>query len=384
MSTGVVVTHAHRTAVGKSGKGTLRETRPDELLGRLIETFMERIPEVDPADIDDVIIGCAFPEGEQGMNVARVAAFRAGLPVSVPAMTINRFCSSGLQTLATGAAQIAAGWSEVVLTGGVESMSMVPMGGQKYAPNPYLVENFPAAYDGMGITSETVAERYDVSREDQDAFALESNNRALAAIAEGRFADEIIPLEVHVGGKAVLFDTDDGPRKSTIEGLARLRPVFKVGGRSTAGNSSQTSDGAALELLMSRETAEKYGYEPLGELVTFQVGGVHPDEMGIGPTVAIPKALEAAGLTIDDIGLVELNEAFASQALYSMRTLGLDPAIVNVNGGAIALGHPLGCTGAKLTATLLHEMKRRDVEYGIVSMCIGGGMGAAAIFKRDM
>jgi acetyl-CoA acyltransferase len=384
MSTGVVVTHAHRTAVGKSGKGTLRETRPDELLGRLIETFMERIPEVDPADIDDVIIGCAFPEGEQGMNVARVAAFRAGLPVSVPAMTVNRFCSSGLQTLATGAAQIAAGWSEVVLTGGVESMSMVPMGGQKYAPNPYLVENFPAAYDGMGITSETVAERYDVSREDQDAFALESNNRALAAIAEGRFVDEIIPLEVHVGGKAVLFDTDDGPRKSTIEGLARLRPVFKVGGRSTAGNSSQTSDGAALELLMSRETAEKYGYEPLGELVTFQVGGVHPDEMGVGPTVAIPKALEAAGLSIDDIGLVELNEAFASQALYSMRTLGLDPAIVNVNGGAIALGHPLGCTGAKLTATLLHEMKRRDVEYGIVSMCIGGGMGAAAIFQRDV
>jgi len=384
MSTGIVVTHAHRTAVGKSGKGTLRETRPDELLGRLIEEFMGRIPEVDPADIDDVIIGCAFPEGEQGMNVARVAAFRAGLPVSVPAMTVNRFCSSGLQTLATGAAQIAAGWSDIVLTGGVESMSMVPMGGQKYAPNPHLVEHFPAAYDGMGITSETVAERYDVSREDQDAFALESNNRALAAIAEGRFKDEIIPLEVRVGGKTVLFDTDDGPRKSTLEGLARLRPAFKVGGRSTAGNSSQTSDGAALELLMSRETAERYGYEPLAELVTFQVGGVHPDEMGIGPTVAIPKALEAAGMSIDDIGLVELNEAFASQALYSMRTLGLDPAIVNVNGGAIALGHPLGCTGAKLTATLLHEMKRRNVEYGIVSMCIGGGMGAAAIFKRDV
>lgn len=383
MSTGVVVTHAHRTAVGKSGKGTLRETRPDDLLGRLIEELMTRIPAVDPADIDDVIVGCAFPEGEQGMNVARIAALRAGLPVSVPGMTINRFCSSGLQSLGTGAAQIAAGWSKIVLTGGVESMSLVPMGGQKPAPNPYLANEFMAAYDAMGITSETVAERYDVSREDQDAFAVESNRRALAAISEGRFKDEIIPLEVTVGGKTVMFDTDDGPRASTVEGLARLRPVFKVDGRSTAGNSSQTSDGAAVELLMSRETAAEYGFKPLAELVTYQVAGVHPDEMGIGPTAAIPKALEAAGLSIDDIGLVELNEAFASQALYSMRTLGLDPSIVNVNGGAIALGHPLGCTGAKLTATLLHEMKRRDVEYGIVSMCIGGGMGAAAIFKRD-
>jgi acetyl-CoA acyltransferase len=368
--------------VGKSGKGTLRETRPDDLLGRLIEELMTRIPAVDPADIDDVIVGCAFPEGEQGMNVARIAALRAGLPVSVPGMTINRFCSSGLQSLGTGAAQIAAGWSKIVLTGGVESMSLVPMGGQKPAPNPYLANEFMAAYDAMGITSETVAERYDVSREDQDAFAVESNRRALAAISEGRFKDEIIPLEVTVGGKTVMFDTDDGPRASTVEGLARLRPVFKVDGRSTAGNSSQTSDGAAVELLMSRETAAEYGFEPLAELVTYQVAGVHPDEMGIGPTAAIPKALEAAGLSIDDIGLVELNEAFASQALYSMRTLGLDPSIVNVNGGGIALGHPLGCTGAKLTATLLHEMKRRDVEYGIVSMCIGGGMGAAAIFAR--
>ncbi len=382
MSTGVVVTHAYRTAVGKSGKGTLRETRPDDLLGRLIEELMTRIPNVDPADIDDVIIGCAFPEGEQGMNVARIAALRAGLPVSVPGMTINRFCSSGLQSLGSGAAQIAAGWSKIVLTGGVESMSLVPMGGQKPAPNPYLANEFIASYDGMGITSETVAERYDISREDQDAFAVESNRRALAAISEGRYKDEIIPLEVTVGGKTVLFDTDDGPRASTVEGLGRLRPAFKANGRSTAGNSSQTSDGAAIELLMSRETAAAYGFEPLGELVTYQVAGVHPDEMGIGPTAAIPKALEAAGLTIDNIGLIELNEAFASQALYSMRTLGLDPAIVNVNGGAIALGHPLGCTGAKLTATLLHEMARRDVEYGIVSMCIGGGMGAAGIFKR--
>ena len=383
MSTGVVVTHAYRTAVGKSGKGTLRETRPDDLLGRLIEEFMTRIPNVDPADIDDLIVGCAFPEGEQGMNVARIAGLRAGLPVSVPAMTINRFCSSGLQSLGTGAAQIAAGWSKIVLTGGVESMSLVPMGGQKPAPNPYLASEFIASYDGMGITSETVAERYDVNREDQDAFAVESNRRALAAISEGRFKDEIIPLEVTVGGKTVMFDTDDGPRASTVEGLGKLRPAFKAGGRSTAGNSSQTSDGAAVELLMSRETAAEYGFEPLAELITYQVAGVHPDEMGIGPTAAIPKALEAAGLTVDDIGLIELNEAFASQALYSMRTLGLDPSIVNVNGGAIALGHPLGCTGAKLTATLLHEMQRRDVEYGIVSMCIGGGMGAAAIFRRE-
>lgn len=384
MSTGVVVTHAYRTAVGKSGKGTLRETRPDDLLGRLIEELMTRIPDVDPADIDDVIIGCAFPEGEQGMNVARIAALRAGLPVSVPGMTINRFCSSGLQSLGSGAAQIAAGWSKIVLTGGVESMSLVPMGGQKPSPNPYLANEFIASYDAMGVTSETVAERYDISREDQDAFAVESNRRALEAISEGRFKDEIVPLEVTVGGKTVLFDTDDGPRASTVEGLGRLRPVFSVNGRSTAGNSSQTSDGAAVELLMSRETATEYGFEPLGELITYQVAGVHPDEMGIGPTAAIPKALEAAGLTVGDIGLVELNEAFASQALYSMRTVGLDPSIVNVNGGAIALGHPLGCTGAKLTATLLHEMARRDVEYGIVSMCIGGGMGAAGIFRRDM
>jgi len=384
MSTGVVVTHAHRTAVGKSGRGTLRETRPDELLGRLIETFMERVPDLDPADVDDVIVGCAFPEAEQGMNVARIAALRAGLPVSVPGMTLNRFCSSGLQSLATGAAQIAAGWQKIVITGGVESMSLVPMGGQKPAPNPALVESFPASYDSMGITSETVAERYDVSREDQDAFAVESNRRALEAISEGRFKDEIIPIDVTLGGEQVVFDTDEGPRESTVEGLSKLRPVFKVNGRSTAGNSSQTSDGAAIEVLMTREAAAELGLTPLAELVTYQVAGVHPDEMGIGPTVAIPKALEAAGLSVADIGLVELNEAFASQALYSIRKLGLDPAIVNVNGGAIALGHPLGCTGAKLTATLLHEMVRRDVEYGIVSMCIGGGMGAAAIFKRDV
>jgi len=382
MSTGVVVTHAYRTAVGRSGRGTLRHTRPDELLGLLIKGFLERVPQFDPASIDDVVIGCAFPEGEQGMNVGRIAVLRAGMPITVPAMTINRFCSSGLQTLATGASEIVAGWSNIVLTGGVESMSLVPMGGQKPAPNPWLAANWPSSYESMGITSETVASRYGVSRADQDAFGVASNAKAVAAIKAGRFKDEIIPITTMLDGKEVVFDTDDGPRESTVEGLGKLRPVFKVDGASTAGNSSQTSDGAALELLMSRAKAQELGFTPLGELVTFQVAGVDPDEMGIGPAVAIPKALDKAGLKIGDIGLFELNEAFASQALYSVRHLGINPDIVNVNGGAIALGHPLGCTGAKLTASLLHEMRRRQVEYGIVSMCIGGGMGAAAIFHR--
>ena len=382
MGTGVVVTHAYRTAVGKANRGSLRQTRPDELLGLLIEGFLERTPELDPAAIGDVIIGCAMPEGEQGMNIARVALLRAGLPIEVPGMTLNRFCSSGLQTLATGAAQIAAGWSDMVLTGGVESMSMVPMGGNKPSLNPWLADNFPSAYEGMGMTSEIVAQRYEISREDQDRFALESNNRALAAIRAGKFVDEIIPVPVEVDGREIVFDTDEGPRESTLEGLAKLKPAFSLNGRSTAGNSSQTSDGAAIELLMSAARAEQLGFRPLAELVTYQVAGVHPEEMGIGPSVAIPKALEAADLKIDDIDVIELNEAFASQALYCVRTLGIDPGKVNVNGGAIALGHPLGCTGAKLTATLLHEMRRRELEYGIVSMCIGGGMGAAAIFRR--
>jgi acetyl-CoA acyltransferase len=382
MSTGVFVTHAYRTAVGRSGRGTLRHTRPDELLGQLIESFLKRVPELDPAAIDDVVIGCAFPEAEQGMNVARLALLRAGIPITVPGMTINRFCSSGLQTLATGAGEIIAGWSDIVLTGGVESMTMVPMGGNKMAANPWLADNFPAAYEGMGITSEIVSERYGISREDQDAFGLESNRRALAAIREGRFKDEIIPVATKLDGKDIVFDTDDGPRESTLEAMAKLRPAFKVDGVSTAGNSSQTSDGAAVELLMTRAKADELGFTPLAELISFQVAGVHPDEMGIGPSVAIPKVLAKAGMDLKDIGLIELNEAFASQALYCIRELNLDQSIVNVNGGAIALGHPLGCTGAKLTASLLHEMKRRGVEYGIVSMCIGGGMGAAAIFRR--
>ena len=382
MSTGVVVTHAYRTAIGRAPRGTLRQTRPDELLGLLIQAFMERVPGLDPQAIDDVVIGCAFPEAEQGMNVARLCVLRAGLPIEVPAFTLNRFCSSGLQALATGAGEIVAGWSDIVLTGGVEGMSTVPMGGGKPAPNPWLADNFPTAYEGMGITSENVSTRYSISREDQDAFGLESNKKAIAAIKEGRFKDEIIPLTVKLDGKDILWDTDEGPRDSTLEAMAKLRPAFKVDGVSTAGNSSQTSDGAAVELLMSGAKAEELGFQPLGELVTYQVAGVHPDEMGIGPSLAIPKALAKAGLKVEDIGLFELNEAFASQALYCVRKLGIDPAKVNVNGGAIALGHPLGCTGAKLTATLLHEMKRRGVEYGIVSMCIGGGMGAAAIFRR--
>jgi acetyl-CoA acyltransferase len=379
----VVVTHAYRTAVGKAYKGSLRETRPDELLALLIQGFLARTPELDPGSIDDVIIGCAMPEGEQGMNVGRIAALRAGIPVEIPAMTMNRFCSSGLQTLATGAAHISAGFSDIVLTGGVESMTMVPMGGNKPAPNPWLAEHMPTAYESMGMTSENVAERFDVGREEQDRFALESQQRAVAAQKAGRFVDEIIPVTVRVDGREFVYDTDDGPRESTLEGLAKLKPAFKINGTSTAGNSSQMSDGAAIELLMTKERASELGFEPLAELVTYQVAGVDPAIMGIGPSVAIPKALKAAGLSLSDIGLIELNEAFASQALYCVRELGLDPGKVNVNGGAIALGHPLGCTGAKLTATALHEMKRRDVEYGIVSMCIGGGMGAAAIFRRS-
>lgn len=381
-STGVVVTHAYRTAVGKAFKGSLRQTRPDELLGLLIQGFLERVPDFDPRSIDDIIIGCAMPEGEQGMNVARIAALRAGIPVDVPAMTMNRFCSSGLQTLASGAAQIVAGYSDIVLTGGVESMTMVPMGGNKPTPNPWLAEHFPEAYESMGITSENVATKFGITREDQDRFALESQRRALAAQKAHKFDDEIIPVKVGLDGREFIFDTDDGPRESTLEGLAKLKPAFRADGTSTAGNSSQMSDGAAIELIMTREKAEALGFEPLAELVTYQTVGVDPALMGIGPSLAIPKALKAAGLTLDDIDVIELNEAFASQAVYCVRELGIDPQKVNVNGGAIALGHPLGCTGAKLTATLLHEMQRRDAEYGIVSMCIGGGMGAAGIFRR--
>ncbi|MEZ4239564.1 MAG: thiolase family protein [Myxococcota bacterium] len=381
----VAVVSAVRTAVGKAKKGALKDTRPDDLLGLVLRTALER-GGVDPARIDDVVIGTAMPEAEQGMNVARIGSFLAGISDDVPALTINRFCSSGLQSLAQGAASILAGWQDVVLAGGVESMSMIPMGGEKPAPNPALMVDRPEAYTPMGITAEIVAERFEVSRQQQDALALRSHERALAAIAAGRFADEIVPVHTRVfaetGWKDIVFEQDEGPRASTIEGLAKLKPAFKQGGTVTAGNSSQTSDGAAAVVVASREAAKAAGWPVLGVLRSYQVAGVPPEIMGIGPVKAIPKALAAAGLKIEDIGLVELNEAFAAQAVYCVRELGIDPEKVNVNGGAIALGHPLGCTGAKLTATLLHEMRRRGVRYGIVSMCVGGGMGAAAVFEN--
>ncbi len=383
----VVICVAVRSAVGKSGRGSLKDTRPDDMLGQVMKGALARVPALDPAAIDDVVIGTATPEAEQGMNVARIASFLADLPDSVPAVTINRFCSSGLQSLAQAAASIAAGWQDIALTGGVESMSVLAMGGQKPSPNPGLVERRPEAYTPMGITAELVAEKYGVSRADQDAFSVGSHAKAIAAIKGGRFVDEIVVLQTRVSGdsgwKDIVFATDEGPRAdTTLEGLARLKPAFKADGTCTAGNSSQTSDGAAVTILAAREIAERLGLPIIGILRSYQVAGVAPEIMGIGPIAAIPKALAKAGITKDDVGLIELNEAFAAQSLACVRELGLNPEIVNVNGGAIALGHPLGCTGAKLTATLLHEMPRRNARYGIVSMCIGGGMGAAAVFER--
>jgi acetyl-CoA acyltransferase len=383
----VVVVSAVRSAVGKSGRGSLKDTRPDELLAQVMRGALAKVPGFDAAKIDDVVIGTAMPEAEQGMNVARISSFLAGLPDAVPALTINRFCSSGLQSLAQAAAAITAGWQDVALTGGVESMSQIAMGGQKPSPHPGLMESRPEAYTPMGITAELVAERFGVGREEQDRFAVASHQKALAAIREGRFTDEIIPIHTRVSGdggwKDITFTTDEGPRADTsYEGLAKLKPAFKQNGTVTAGNSSQTSDGAAATLIMAREVAEKLGLPILGVLRSYQVAGVPPEIMGIGPVAAIPKALAKAGLGVGDIDLVELNEAFAAQSVYCVRELGLDPARVNVNGGAIALGHPLGCSGAKLTATLLHEMARRGSRYGLVSMCIGGGMGAAAVFER--
>lgn len=382
----VAVISAVRTAVGKGGRGALKDTRPDDLLGVALKGAVDRAG-VAGADIDDLIVGTAMPEAEQGTNVARTGGFLAGLPDEVPALTINRFCSSGLQSIAQGAASILAGWQNVVLAGGVESMSVVPMGGQKPSPNPHLMADRPEAYTPMGVTAEVVASRFDISRADQDAFAFQSHQRSLAAQAEGKFDAEIIPVDTRVfkGGSwhDISFKTDEGPRADTsVEKLGRLRPVFRAGGSVTAGNSSQVSDGAAAAIIADRAWAESKGLDIFGLLKTYAVVGVPPEIMGVGPRYAIPKALEQAGMSLDDIGLVELNEAFASQALYCVRELGLDPAIVNVNGGAISLGHPLGCTGAKLTATLLHEMHRQNVRYGIVSMCIGGGMGAAAIFEN--
>jgi acetyl-CoA acyltransferase len=387
-----VIVSAVRTAVGKAFKGTLRETRPDDLAAACLAAALERAGGFDPAALDDIILGCAMPEGPQGLNVARLAQFRAGIPYQVPAMTLNRFCSSGLQSIAMAADRIATGQASVIVAGGTESMSMVPMTGERFVPNPALVHDMPEAYISMGLTAEEVASRFQVSREDQDAFALESHRRAVAAVESGTFKDEIVPVEVTTKtpgprGRSVVrttvFDTDEGPRRDTTpEALAKLRPAFKVGGTVTAGNASQTSDGAGAALVMSRGRAEELGLEILAVLRGFQVAGVPPEIMGIGPVAAIPKLLKHVGVKQDDVDLVELNEAFASQAVYCVRELGLDPEKVNVHGGAIALGHPLGATGAKLTATLLHEMRRKGARYGVVSMCIGGGMGAAALFER--
>jgi acetyl-CoA acyltransferase len=386
-----VIVAAARTAIGKAKRGSLATVRPDDLAAAVIQDLLKRLPALDPAEVDDVVLGCAFPEGEQGMNMARMVALRAGLPYTVPAETINRFCTSGMQSIAHVAYAIMAGQIQVAIAGGTESMSMVPMTGFKFAPMPFLAENMPQAFTNMGLTAENVAEKYGVSRPDQDAFALRSHQKAFAAVDSGRFDPEIVPVEVrvtepgngHSREKVFVFKRDEGPRGDTsLEALAKLKPAFKEGGSVTAGNSSQMSDGAAAVVVMSRAKAEALGLKPLARFVAFAVGGVPPEIMGIGPIVAVPKALKLAGLSLKDIGLIELNEAFAAQGLAVMRELGMDPEITNVNGGAIALGHPLGCTGAKLTTQLIYEMKRRDVQFGMVSMCIGGGMGAAGIFEN--
>ncbi|MBN1149131.1 MAG: acetyl-CoA C-acyltransferase [Anaerolineales bacterium] len=386
-----VIVAAARTAVGKAKRGSLVSHRPDEMAAAVIKELLNRAPSLDPAEVDDVVLGCAFPEGEQGMNMARMVALRAGLPYTVPAETINRFCSSGLQSIVHIIYAVMAGHIQVGIAGGAESMSMVPMTGFKFSPMPYLADQYPEAFTSMGLTAENVSEKYGVSRQDQDAFALRSNQRAAAAVDSGRFDPEIVPLEVKVveakngrkTEKTFVFKRDEGPRADTsLEALAKLRPAFKEGGTVTAGNSSQMSDGAAGVIVMSRAKAEALGLKPLARFVAHAVAGVPPEIMGIGPIEAIPKALKLSGMSLKDIELIELNEAFASQSLAVMRTLGLNPEITNVNGGAIALGHPLGCTGAKLTTQLIYEMKRRGVQIGMVSMCIGGGMGAAAIFEN--
>ncbi|TWI60069.1 acetyl-CoA C-acetyltransferase [Halalkalibacter nanhaiisediminis] len=386
-----VIVAGARTPVGKAKRGTLANVRPDDLGALTVKETLKRAGDVDPSNIDDVIIGCAMPEAEQGMNVARNISALAGLPNTVPAITINRYCSSGLQSIAYGAERIMLGHSKAIIAGGAESMSMIPMGGHVIAPNPTLVEEQPEYYMGMGYTAEEVASRFGVSREDQDAFAVESHKRAVAAIEAGRFKDEIVPVDVtlrSIGSdhklkeKQVIFSMDEGVRAdTTVQGLAKLRPAFHPQGSVTAGNASQMSDGAASVLLMDREEAEANGITPLLKFRAFAVAGVAPEIMGIGPVEAIPKAIKLAGLELADIGLFELNEAFASQSLQVIRHLNLDHDKVNVNGGAIALGHPLGCTGTKLTLSLLHEMKRRNEQFGVVTMCIGGGMGAAGVFE---
>ncbi|MBI5440758.1 MAG: thiolase family protein [Deltaproteobacteria bacterium] len=391
MRDAVIVT-AVRTPGGKAFKGAYSTMRPEDLGAVAIRGALDRTPGLDPQDIEDVIVGCSFPEAEQGMDLGRICALRAGLPVSVAGVTVNRFCSSGLQALAYGAQTVAMGSAEVVLAGGVESMTRVPMPGNLPMPNPGLTADRPDSYLDMGLTAENVAERFGVSREDQDAFAAESHRRALAAQAEGRFHQELVPVEVvryrpgangEPRKETVLQTVDEGPRPgTTVERLAALKPVFRKGGSVTAGNSSQMTDAAAMSVFMTAEKASALGLRPIARLVSFAAAGVDPAVMGIGPVVAIPKALTGAGLRLQDVDLIELNEAFASQALCVIRELGLDPASVNVNGGAIALGHPLGCTGAKLAATLLHELARRRGRYGIVSMCVGTGMGAAGVFEN--
>lgn len=386
-----VIVAGVRTAVGKSKRGALKNMRPEDMGAAVIQELLCRAPGLAPEQIDDVIIGCAFPEGEQGMNFARNIAIRAGLPSSVPGMTVNRYCSSGLQTISLAAERIMLGQADVMIAGGVESMSLIPMVGHKVAPNPWLVENRPEVYMAMGITAEQVANRYNVSREVQDQFAARSHQNAAKAIAEGKFKDEIVPLTIQeryldannkVHSKEFIFDTDEGVRPDTsVEVLAKLKPAFHPQGSVTAGNSSQTSDGAAAVLVMSEEKAKELGLTPILRYKSFAVAGVDPDVMGIGPVYAIPKALKLAGITQEEVGLYEINEAFASQATYVVRELGIDSDKVNVNGGAIALGHPLGCTGTKLTVTLMNEMKRTNTRYGVVSMCIGGGMGAAGVFE---
>ncbi len=367
-----------RTAVGKAGKGALRQTRPDDMAAAAIQGALARVPGLEPEAIGDVVLGCAMPEAEQGMNVARIASLLAGVPHTAAAMTINRFCSSGLQAIALADDAVRSGRAEVAIGGGTETMSLVPMGGHKVSPNPTLLERYPDSYLGMGVTAELVAKKYGVTREASDAFALASHQKAVAAIEAGRFKGEIVPLKLNGG----VFDIDEGPRRDTdMAALAKLRPAFAADGIVTAGNASQMSDGAAATVVMSAARAKKLGVEPLARLVAYAVAGVPPEIMGIGPVEAIPKALKQARLKLDDIGLIELNEAFACQALAVIEALGLDPARVNVNGGAVALGHPLGCTGAKLTAQILSEMERRQVRYGLVTMCVGGGMGAAGIFE---
>ena len=387
----VVIASAVRTPVGKAPRGTLRTTRPDDMAATAITGALERIPQLDRSEIEDVILGCAMPEAEQGMNVARVASFRAGLPVTASAMTINRYCASGLQSIALAAERIRGGGADVILAGGVESMSYVPFGGNKISVNPWLVENYPGSYMSMGLTAERVAVHYGITREAMDRFSFESHQKALAAIAAGRFDDEIVPVNVtttKVDGKGKakavesVFKVDEGPRADTsLEALGKLKPVFHAKGTVTAGNSSQTSDGAAAAVVMSAERARSLGIRPMAKFIAFAYAGCDPEEMGIGPIHAIPKALKMAGLSLDQIDVIELNEAFAAQSLAVMKVLGIDPAKLNVNGGAIALGHPLGCTGAKLTATLMREMARRKAKYGMVTMCVGGGMGAAGIFE---